>query len=257
MAHQGKTVLVTGGAGGLGRAIADNFLSVGANVVICDINDKLLADFNEKTSSTYPDRTLAIKTDITSEAEFDSLFQQIEAKFGHLDYAINNAGIVDRFDPAGTLELDLWNRVIALNLTAPAFVTKRAVNSMLKAEVKGAIVNIASVSAFKGGAAGAAYTASKHGLIGLTKNTTAFYRMKGIRCNAICCGGMQTNIGAGFATNPPNLEGMALMNKSFGEWPGCMADIGGVAKLVASLCDEEQSFVNGAVVTADGGVTAS
>lgn len=210
MSHQGKTVLVTGGAGGLGRAIAEHFLSVGANVVICDINAKLLADFNDQVSSANPDRTLAVETDITTEAALDSLFEQIEAKFHHLDYAINNAGIMDRFDPAGSIELDLWNRVIALNLTAPTFVTKRAVASMLKAEVKGAIVNIASIAAFKGGASGmssqnrprfdtwvltasgsigVAYTASKHGLIGLTKNTAAFYRMKGIRCNAICAGG--------------------------------------------------------------------
>lgn len=210
MTHQGKTVLVTGGAGGLGRAIAEHFLSVGSNVVVCDINQKLLADFNEKVSSANPERSLVLETDITSEAALDSLFEQIEAKFDHLDYAINSAGMMDRVDPAGSVDLAVWNRVIALNLTAPTFITKRAVNSMLKAEVKGAIVNIASIAAFKGGSAGVyslgahalhaetltavvrsgvAYTASKHGLMGLTKNTAAVYRLKGIRCNAICVGG--------------------------------------------------------------------
>lgn len=154
MTHQGKTVLVTGGGGGLGRAIAEHFLSLGCNVVICDINQKLLADFDEKVSFANLERTLAIEADITSEAALDSLFEQIEAKFHHADYVINSAGIMDRFDPSGSLDLDLWNRVIALNLTAPTFVTKRAVNSMLKAQVKGAIVNIASIAAFKGGAAG-------------------------------------------------------------------------------------------------------
>lgn len=161
MAHQGKTVLVTGGAGGLGRAIAEHFLSLGANVVVCDINQKLLADFNDKVSSANPDRTLAVETDITSEAALDSLFQQIEAKFSHLDYAINNAGIMDRFDPAGSIDLDLWNRVIALNLTAPTFITQRAINSILKAQVKGAIVNIASIAAFKGGASGVYWNGSR------------------------------------------------------------------------------------------------
>lgn len=154
MAHQGKTVLVTGGAGGLGRVVAEHFFSIGANVVICDINQKLLADFNDKVSSVDPDRTLAVETDITSETALDVLFERIEAKFGHLDYAINNAGIGDFFDPAGSVELDQWSRVIALNLTAPTFVTKRAVNLMLKTQVKGAIVNVASVAAFKGFASG-------------------------------------------------------------------------------------------------------
>lgn len=189
MTLQGKTVLVTGGAGGLGRAIAEHFVERGANVVICDINKTLLADFNDKVSSNHPERTLAIETDITSEAALDSLFEQIETKFQHLDYAINSAGMMDFFDPVGSIEFDNWNRVIALNLTAPTFVTKRAVNSMLKAQVKGAIVNIASIAAFRGFAAGIAYTTSKHGLIGLTKSTAAFYRSKGIRCNAICAGG--------------------------------------------------------------------
>jgi NAD(P)-dependent dehydrogenase (short-subunit alcohol dehydrogenase family) len=154
MAHQGKTVLVTGGAAGLGRAIAEHFLSLGSNVVICDINKAFLADYNEKIVNSNADRTLAVETDITSEPALDDLFEQIEKKFGHLDYAINSAGIVDYFHPAGSISRSEWDRVIAVNLTAPTFVTQRAVASMLKAEVKGSIVNIASIAAFKGFAAG-------------------------------------------------------------------------------------------------------
>lgn len=160
-----KTALITGAAGGLGRAIAEQFLLEGANVVVCDVNDSLLADFEEKVSPAYPGCTLVLKTDITSESALDSLFAEAEAKFGQIDHVVNSAGMMDGFDPAGDLERELWDRVIALNLTAPMMVTKRAVRSMLKHEVKGSIVNIASVAGFRGFTSGAAYTVSKHGLL--------------------------------------------------------------------------------------------
>jgi len=255
MAHKGKTVIVTGGAGGLGRAIAEHFISQEANVVICDINKQLLADFHEKVVSANTDRTLAVECDITSEEALDSLFSQVEEKFGKLDYCINSAGIMDSFHPAGSLQKPEWDRVIAVNLTAPMLVTQRAVNSFLKSETKGSIVNIASVASFKGFASGAAYTASKHGLIGLTRNTAAFYRSKGIRCNAIQAGAMETNISAGMAKGY-NAEGLELMGKVFGTWEGAYADIKKMGKLVAYLCSEDAEMINGTMITADGGLTA-
>lgn len=88
MAHQGMTVLVTGGAGGLGRAIAENFVDLGANVVVCDINKDLLADFNDKVVAASADRVLAINCNITSEDALDDLFSQAESKFGPFDYVV-------------------------------------------------------------------------------------------------------------------------------------------------------------------------
>ncbi len=186
--HKQKTALITGAAGGLGvytasdrvstssvhnpeaygylgRAIAEQFLLEGANVVVCDINQELIADFKDKVSAAYPECTLVLKTDITDEAALDSMFEEAEKTFGKIDYVVNSAGMMDRFDPAGELERAMWDRVIALNLTAPTMVTKRAVNLMLKHEAKGSIVNIASVAAFRGFCSGAAYTVSKHGLM--------------------------------------------------------------------------------------------
>ncbi|KAF7189741.1 3-beta-hydroxycholanate 3-dehydrogenase (NAD(+)) 2 [Pseudocercospora fuligena] len=291
--HQGKTVLVTGAGGGLGRVIAEKFVVSGANVVVCDINKELLADWREKVESANSDRVLSVETDITSETALDDLFEQTEKRFGHFDYVINSAGVIDRFDPAGTMDRSTWDKVIAVNLTAPMSIIKRGVNSMLKAQVKGSIVNIASVAAFKGFAngkekpriplipfdspvLGAAYTASKAGLIGLTKNTAAFYRLKGIRCNAIAAGAMQTNIGNSLADGRFNMEGMGLMKQActsksgvflttlwlltydpVGEWEGGYADLNKMATLVAFLCSEEAEMINGATVTADGGITAN
>jgi len=254
-AHEGKTVLITGGGGGLGRAIVEHFVEAGANVVTCDINDTLLADLQEKVVAAKSDQVLVVKCDITSEDALDNLFTQLESKFGKLDYAINSAGIMDLFDPAGSTDRGLLERVLAVNLIAPTMITKRAINLMLKHEVKGSIVNIASIAAFRGYAAGAAYTASKHGLVGLTKNTAGFYRDKGIRCNAVQAGAMPTNIGNAMA-NGYCKEGLEFSMKHFG-WEGAWCELPKMAKLVAYLCSEDASMINGALLTADGGVTST
>lgn len=159
MSFKQKTVLITGACGGLGRATANAFLAEGANVAVCDINDELIADYRDKVCSAHPEATLVVKADVTSEAGLDELFAQVEKRFGGLDAVVNNAAIIDRFDPTGTMDLETWNRVIAINLTAPAFVIKRAVNAFAKHGTKGgAIVNIASLAALRGFTCGAAYT---------------------------------------------------------------------------------------------------
>lgn len=122
--------------------------------MVCDRNKQLVADFKEHFSAAYPECTLALELDITSDAALDDMFKQAEEMFGHLDYVVNNAGIMDKFDPVGDLERDAWDRTIAINLTAPTMVTKRAVNMMLKHETKGAIVNIASIAGVRGFASG-------------------------------------------------------------------------------------------------------
>ena len=150
MSCKGKTALVTGACGGLGRAIAETFVAEGASVVAVDINQELCSDFKEKVSAAYPERTLVVQCDITDDSAIEDMFAQAEKTFGPVHYVVNNAGRMDRFDPAGDLERSWWDKVIALNLTAPTMVTKSAVNMMLKAGVKGSIVNIASIAGFRG-----------------------------------------------------------------------------------------------------------
>jgi len=255
LSHADKVVLVTGGGGGLGRAIAEHFLTIGAQVVICDINADLLADYETKVAAGAGAKTLAVKTDITDEAALDDLFAKIESTYGRLDVVVNSAGIMDRFDPAGSTDRSLMEKVLAVNLIAPTMITKRAVNVMLAKGIKGAIVNIASIASYKGYASGAAYTASKHGLAGLTKNTAAFYRLKGIRCNAIQCGAMKTNISSSMAAGYCE-EGLALSMKHFGDWEGGWADLDKVAKLCAYLSTDDSEMINGALINAEGGITA-
>lgn len=149
----GKTCLVTGGGGGLGKAIATQFLEAGANVVICDVNEERLQKTLAELSSKGPLK--AIKTDITKTNEVESLFETLIGEFGKIDVLINNAGIMDRFDPIGDLDMELWDRIMAINLTAPALLSKLAVRNMLaQPKPDGRIINIVSVAGKAGWASG-------------------------------------------------------------------------------------------------------
>ncbi|KAM0717312.1 hypothetical protein Q7P37_007164 [Cladosporium fusiforme] len=252
-----KTALITGACGGLGRAIAEAFLREGANVIVCDINADLIADFKEKT-------------DITKDDKVDEMFTAGEKMFGGIDVVVNSAGRVDRFDAVAEMDRAVWDKVLALNLTAPAMVSGRAIRKWLEEDRKGCIVNIASIAGFRGfscgrsaggvifGTAGAAYTASKHGLVGLTKSTGAFYGDKGIRCNAIAAGTMQTNIASTFYAEGMNEAGYLRMRRNYPDIEGKdVCDINKVSELVLFLSSDAASIVNGATWTADAGVTAA
>jgi hypothetical protein len=124
MSCKGKTALITGACGGLGKSIAEEFLAEGANIVVCDINKDLIADFNNAVASKEPNRTLVLDCNVTDDSAIDKLFAEAEKKFGCLDYLVNSAGMMDKFDPVGDLERTWWDRVIALNLTAPTMMTQ-------------------------------------------------------------------------------------------------------------------------------------
>ncbi|KAI1140933.1 NAD(P)-binding protein [Hypoxylon sp. FL0543] len=196
-ALQGTTVLVTGAGGGLGKVIATAYLEAGANVAICDINEERLGQARSELESTQ--RFLAVNADITNEASVTQLVDAVVAKFGRLDIVVSNAGMTDKFDPVGSLTKENWDRVINLNLTGSFLVFKAAVNVMEK-QSSGIIIQIASTSSYQGTSSGAAYTASKHGVVGLVKNTAGFYGPKGIYAVGLELGGMiDTNIQDSFA----------------------------------------------------------
>lgn len=149
----GKTCLVTGGASGLGKAIATKYLEAGANVVICDINEERLQQTSTELSTKGPLK--ALKIDVSQQSELESLVEQTISAFGKIDVLVNNAGIVDRFEPVGDLDPEFWNRVMAVNLTAPFLLSKLAVNNMLaQPKPDGQIINIISVAGKAGWAAG-------------------------------------------------------------------------------------------------------
>lgn len=149
----GKTCLVTGGAGGLGKSIAATFLQAGANVVICDIHEQRVQDASAELSALG--LLLAITLDITDPTAVKDMFKQIAARFGTVHVLVNNAAIMDRFDPVAEVDEELWDKVMAVNLTAPFLLTKMAVQGMLQLETpEGSIINIASGAAKAGWLAG-------------------------------------------------------------------------------------------------------
>jgi NAD(P)-dependent dehydrogenase (short-subunit alcohol dehydrogenase family) len=208
------TVIVTGSAGGLGKATATAFLEAGANVTICDINQDRLSEAKSELSSKYADKLLVQEANTTSEDDVEKLVKDTVAKFGRLDMLINNAAVMDVFDTADTCSREVWDRVISINLTGPFVTTKFAIKAMLEQSPSGGtIINMGSNASVNGGSAGVAYTASKHGVLGLTRNTAAFYDEKGITCTMLQLGGLsQTNITDAFAKGL-NMDNMQTMQK--------------------------------------------
>lgn len=237
---QGKTVIVTGAAGGLGKAIADAFLAVGANVVICDVNPERLSAVEAEWTNSFADKFLAQKTDVTDEAEVQKLMDATVAKFGRLDVLVNNAGIMDDFSPVGACSKEKWDRVLAVNLNGPYLTSKAAVTQFEKQEPGGGlIINIGSNASAFGFESGVAYTVSKAGVMALTKNTAGFYGPKGIYSIALLLGAMVgTNITDGMAQGF-NMEMFQMIQASHSPMEPGKTDVpvSAVAKYCVFLSD--------------------
>ena len=244
MSLEGKTVIVTGAAGGLGQTIAEMYLKRAANVVICDINPTRLADTQAAFEKSHAQQIHAVETDVANEDSVKELIGAALRRFGKLDIVVNNAAVMDKFDPAGTCEKETWDRVIGINATGPMLVTKHAIKAMEKnSPVGGLIVNIGSNACLMGLAGGVAYVASKHALLGLTKNTAGFYGSKGIYCTALVLGGMDTtNIRDAFADGL-NTDGLKKMQET---QPGYRSvKVEDVAAYVGFVSEEGGSVTNG------------
>ncbi|WP_214627082.1 SDR family oxidoreductase [Paenibacillus agaridevorans] len=251
MKLQNKVAVVTGAASGMGKEIALLFAAEGAKVVVSDLNvegaGKVVEEITAKGGTA-----VAVASNVAKEEDVQNLIDSAVNEYGTLDILINNAGIMDNFVPVGDLTDELWERVFAVNTTGPMRTIRKSLPIFLEKE-SGVIVNIASAGGLFGSRAGAAYTAAKHAVVGLTKNVGYQYSVKGIRCNAIAPGGVATNIGT--SINAPNEFGMGRAMAGMGINPrtGTPEEI---AKVALFLASDDSSFVNGTVVTADAGWTA-
>ncbi|MDF7820621.1 glucose 1-dehydrogenase [Runella sp. MFBS21] len=246
-----KTAIVTGAGSGMGKAIAELFAKEGANVILADINQEaietIVAEIQQEGG-----KSIAVKANMANENDIEAMVAAAVTTYGKLDILVNNAGIMDNFKPVGEVDDASWERVIGINLTGPFKAARAAIHIMEKQETGGIIINNASIGGLFGARGGAAYVASKHGLLGLTKNIASTYGTFGkIRCNAIAPGGVKTNIGQTI-TDPSELGYKAIL--STGE--SIMGVPEQIATIALFLASDESSFINGDVITADGGWTA-
>lgn len=253
MRLQGKVAVVTGASSGVGRDIALLFAKEGAKVVAVARRVERLAEL-EKLSQKLPGEIVAFAGDVSLEETNAKMIDFALEKFGKFDILINNAGLMDNFAPVENLDTELLQRLMAVDVYGPAWATKKAVNVFMKNKTPGSIVNVASIAGICGGKSGCAYTMAKHAVVGLTKNTAFSCRLDKIRCNAICPGGINTEMTnpALFATADQKGLQSAMLSSNFGTRSAEAIEIAEIALFLAS---DEAAVVSGAIVTADSGLT--
>jgi NAD(P)-dependent dehydrogenase (short-subunit alcohol dehydrogenase family) len=259
---KGKVVVVTGGESGIGRAVAEAFAAEGAAVVI----GGQLEDKAKETLSTIAKaggKARFVKTDVSRWEDMDRLIGGAIEREGGLDVMVNNAGVFDGF--ASVLETTeaLWDRVLAINLKGQFLGCKRALQHMVPRGA-GRIVNMASVGGLRGAADGASYTASKFAIVGLTRQIACTYASRGITCNAICPGVIETQIRANSAAvlgnvAPDMAQGVGADPDGYkrlvpAQRRGRPEEVAGLVLYVAS---SRASYVNGQALGIDGGWTAT
>jgi NAD(P)-dependent dehydrogenase (short-subunit alcohol dehydrogenase family) len=246
----GKVALITGGASGIGRATALTFAREGAKLVIADMNE----DGGQQTVHMITENggeATFVQVDVTSASAVEALISKTVETYGRLDCAHNNAGISSgvRALTADYPE-ERWQQVIAVNLTGVWLCMKYEIPQMLS-QGGGTIVNTASIAGLIGGAGGAAYTASKHGVVGLTKTAALEYAQQGIRVNCVCPGYIQTPMTASNLSDPER-QAQIIAREPLGR-VGTPEE---VAEAVVWLCSDAASFVTGHTMTVDGGYVA-
>ncbi len=244
MAENEKVAIVTGAARGIGLAIARELLAMGMTVVAVDLKEDLLADLPESLGN--PGEKLDCRTmDVTNSEGFTALIDDVAEKFGRLDVLVNNAGITRdglllRMDDAD------WELVLKVNLTSAFIGTRVAARHMMRNR-SGSIINMSSYSGLEGNRGQANYSASKAGLLGLTKTTAKELASKKVRCNAVAPGFIKSEMTDALPQEAKDIALSLIPLKRMGE----PTDI---AKAVGFLASDASSYITGQVLSVDGGM---
>ena len=220
-------------------------------MAVVDI-DEAGADATAAAIADAGGRAVAVPADLRVPDDIAAAAARVRDEFGPVDVLVNNAGVMDALRPPLNVSLPQWELAFAVNVTAPFLLCQAVLPGMI-AEQRGAIVNIASIAGLSGGRAGTAYTASKHALVGLTRSIAFTHVEDGIRCNAICPGGVATGIAT--RDDPRDPFGAQRYRLAHATKPrhGEPDEIAAVAVFLAS---DQASFVNGAILPVDAGWTA-
>lgn len=246
MSFENKTVIVTGGAKGIGAGCASVFYRDGANVSIIDVDE----DSGRKISSSLGERALFVKCDISKEYQVKDAVKRTIEEFGSVDFLVNNAGIMNYTKVTTTTE-DMWDSIMEVNIKGAFLCAKHSIPHMLEKKA-GVVVNMSSTLAFHAQTNNAAYVTSKSALLGLTRSIAVDYAPH-IRSVAICPGGVDTPLNREAFNQSPNPEKVRqeTIDLHLVERIASQDEIG---EMVAYVCSDKGSFINGHPIRIDGGI---
>jgi NAD(P)-dependent dehydrogenase (short-subunit alcohol dehydrogenase family) len=249
MRLENKVALITGGASGMGRVASDLFAREGAKVVLTDVND----DAGNEAAAAIGDAAVYVHADVSKEEDARAMIETAVGRFGRLDVLYNNAGIMPGDDGSVHLtEKRVWDLVLDVNVKGVAFGCKHGIPAMLE-NGGGSVINVASFVAWMGAATSqTAYTASKGAVLSMTREIAVEYARKGIRCNALCPGPIETPLLMQLLSDEEKRR------RRFVHIPmGRLGQAEEIARAALFLASDDSSFMTGASLIVDGGVTAA
>lgn len=247
---RGRNVIVTGAGSGIGRASALRFAEEGARVLVADLAADTAASTAEQIRAGGGTAETVIG-DLSSGQVVDEVVATAVDRLGGIDVLVNNAGIMDDLSATADVTDAVWERLLRVNLTAPFLLTRAVLPHMVERGA-GSIVFTASEASLRGSAAGTAYTAAKHGVVGLVKSTAVMYRDKGVRVNAVAPGGTATSIGIDAAPSP---DGPTVIG-AYAAGIGRIARAEELAAAIVFLASDAASNISGAILPVDNGWSA-
>jgi NAD(P)-dependent dehydrogenase (short-subunit alcohol dehydrogenase family) len=249
MRLDGKVALITGGGSGMGKVAAELFAAEGAKVVLTDVNDEA----GNATAAAIGEDALYVHADVSKDADAQAMIAATVERFGRLDVLYNNAGIMPLDDGSITdADGSIWDAVLAVNVKGVAFGCKHGIPAMLESG-GGSIINVASFVAWLGAATSqTAYTASKGAVLAMTREIAVEYARKGIRCNALCPGPIETPMLLALLSDEEKKQ------RRFVHIPmGRLGHAEELAKAAMFLASDDSSYMTGASLIVDGGITAA